>query len=109
MQPRDPDQLEAQDQDQEQPQIQDQTSEPAQVESQDDQDIVSQFPSAAPTAGAKGGSRRKGKKSKQVDAPPLSNEELLERRAAKIANKLRVKSHLMKNVLSSLKRGVSTR
>ena len=73
-QPRDPDQVEAQDQDQEQPQIQEQTSEPAQVEGQDDQDTVSQFPSGAPTAG----SRRKGKQRKQVDAPPLSNEELLE-------------------------------
>lgn len=99
----------AQDQDQEQPQVQGQTSEPAQVESQDDQDTVSQFPSATPIVGANGGSRRKGKQSKQVDAPQLSNEELLERRAAKIANKLRVKSHLMKNVLGSLKKGVSTR
>ena len=53
VQPQDLDQVEAQDQEQEQPQVQGQTSEPAQVESQDDQDTVSQFPSAAPTAGAK--------------------------------------------------------
>ena len=33
----------------------------------------------------------------------------MERRAAKIASKLTTKDHLMKNVLGSLRKGVSTR
>ena len=45
----------------------------------------------------------------QVTAPQLTTEEELERRAAKIASKLSTKGHLMKNVLGSIQKGVSTR
>ena len=45
----------------------------------------------------------------QVTAPRLTPEEELEHRAAKIASKLSTKGHLMKNVLGSIQKGVSTR
>ena len=44
----------------------------------------------------------------QVTTPQLSLGEQLEHRAAKIASKLTTKDHLMKNVLGSLRKGVST-
>ncbi len=45
----------------------------------------------------------------QVTTPRLTPEEELERRAAKIAPQLSTKGHLMKNVLGSIQKGVSTR
>ena len=44
----------------------------------------------------------------QVTTPRLTPEEELERRAAKIASKLSTKGHLMKNMLGSLRKEVST-
>ncbi len=45
----------------------------------------------------------------QVNPPPSTSEEELERRAAKIASKLTTQGHLMENVFGSLRKGVSTR
>ena len=44
----------------------------------------------------------------QVNPPPSTSEEELERRAAKIASKLTTQGHLMENVVGSLRNGVST-
>ena len=41
----------------------------------------------------------------QVNPPPSTSEEELERRAAKIASKLTTKGHLMENVVGSLRKG----
>ena len=49
-----------------------------------------------------------GAQDDQVTAPQLTPEEELERRAAKIASMLTTKDHPMKNVLGSLRKGVST-
>ena len=45
----------------------------------------------------------------QDDPPLVTSKELLERRAAKIASKLKHQQHVMENVYGSLKRGVTTR
>ena len=50
-----------------------------------------------------------GAQDDQVTPPPLTSEEELEHRAAKIASKLTTKGHLMENVVGSLRKGVSTR
>ena len=44
----------------------------------------------------------------QVNPPPSTSEEELERHAAKIASKLTTQGHLMENVVGSLTKGVST-
>src|SRR6187399_653443 len=45
----------------------------------------------------------------QLNAPQLSLEEQLERRAAKVASRLASNEHHIENILGSIKRGVSTR
>ena len=81
-------------QDQDEAQVQDQAQDQGQAKDQDHAQDHEQ-------AGA-------STKARQVTKPQLSMEEILERRAAKIASKLRVKQHLLKNVYGSLKRGVTT-
>ena len=50
-----------------------------------------------------------GAQDDQVNLPPSTPEEELERRAAKIASKLTTQGHLMENMVGSLRKGVSTR
>ena len=94
--------MQPEDQGREQPQDQEQISETAQGENQVDQ-VVDPQPSTAATKRGRH-AKAKTKQRTPADAPQATSAELLEYRATVITSKLRVKGHLMKNVLGGLKR-----